>query len=219
MSRGNPSPYYPVFLNIGGRKCVVVGGGRVAWRKVQALVEHGASVEVVSPDLCAELGRLAERGMIQVQHRDYARGDLADAVIAVAATGDGDTNERVAEEARGRGVLVNVVDEPGRSDFIVPSCLRRGDVCIAVSTGGRSPALARRIRARLEEDFAAEYASLALLVAEVRSELKRRGIAVSGDEWQQALDVDRLIGMLQAGRGGEARAALLSSLEKPGRKE
>ncbi len=211
--------YYPIFLNISGRKCVVVGGGPVALRKTRALFEHGASVEVISPDLCPELSQLEKNGTVHVLHRDYERGDLGGAVIAVAATDDSKINGKVAEEARDTGVLVNVVDEPQYSDFIVPSYLRRGDVTIAVSTGGRSPALARKIRTKLEEDFGVEYVSLVLMVGEVRSELKQRGIIVNSDDWQEVLNLDSLVEMVHDGRSEEARAILLSGLEKLGRRE
>jgi len=213
------SPYYPIFLNIKGRKCVVVGGGQVALRKVNALIKHGANVEVISAAPCQELGELADMGEVHILSRDYAQGDLVGAIIAIAATDNGKTNEEVAREAKGRGTLINVVDDPHSSDFIVPSYLSRGDVTIAVSTGGRSPALARKIRANIEKGFGTEYASLALLVSEVRSELKRRGIKVESDDWQEVLDLDSLIDMVQAGRTEEVRAVLLTNLEKRGQRE
>lgn len=216
---GQGSPYYPMFLNIRGKKCVVVGGGLVALRKVRALLEHGASVEVISAEPCPELNQLGKDGAVGILCRGYVPGDLEDALIAVAATDDGEINGRVAGEARSMRVLVNVVDDPQRSDFIVPSYFCRGDITIAVSTGGRSPALARRIRAKLEESLGDEYAALALLVGEVRSELRRRGITVDSHDWQRVLDLDSLIHMVQAGRNEEARAVLFSSLEKLGRRE
>ena len=217
--REQASPYYPIFLNIKGRKCVVVGGGQVALRKVNALIKHGANVEVISAAPCQELGELADMGEVHILSRDYAQGDLVGAIIAIAATDNGKTNEEVAREAKGRGTLINVVDDPHSSDFIVPSYLSRGDVTIAVSTGGRSPALARKIRANLEKGFGTEYAPLALLVSEVRSELKRRGIKVGSDDWQEVLDPDWLIDMVRAGRTDEVRAVLLTNLEKRGQRE
>jgi len=214
MKRGEPKPaYYPVSLNIKGRKCVVVGGGEVALRKVQTLLEHGARVEVISPELGPELVQLARRGEITALNRKYQAGDLRDSFLAIAATDDSDTNRQIVSEAKNKAVLVNVVDDAQNSDFIVPFCLRRGDVTIAVATAGRSPALARRIRIRLEEDFGEEYAALALLVDEVRTELKQRGIAVGGDDWQAALDLDRLIELLSKGEKEKARALILSRLK------
>jgi siroheme synthase-like protein len=212
-------PYYPIFLNIGGKKCVVVGGGLVALRKVNSLIERGAIVEVISVDPCQELAQLDKRREIHLLSRDYTRGDLAGAFIAVAATDNSKTNELVAAEAKERGILINVVDDPHLSDFIIPSHLRRGDVTIAVSTGGRSPALARKIRIELEKYFGTEYASLAVLISEVRSELKRRGITVNSDDWQEALDLDWLIEVVKAGRTEEVRAILINSLENLGQRK
>jgi len=215
MKKGDELPtYYPIFLNIGGKKCVVVGGGQVALRKVRTLLKHGASVEVISPDPCSELSQLAESGEIRVLQRSYRAGDLQDAVIAIAATNDSNTNLEVVKEARRKGVLVNVVDDAECSNFIVPSYVRRGDVTIAISTGGRSPALGRKIRTRLEKDFGDEYASLALLIDEVRAELKRQEIKVNGDAWQEALDLDLLIDLVRRGNNEKARGILLGNLKR-----
>ncbi len=213
MKKRELPAYYPIFLNINGKKCVVVGGGQVALRKVRILLEHGASVEVVSPDLCSELNLIAESGEIDASRRHYQEGDLQGAVIAIAATDDNNTNLEVVKEARKRGVLVNVVDDAESSDFIAPSYMRRGDVTIAVSTAGRSPALARKIRTRLEKDFGDEYASLALLLDEVRTEIKRLGIKLDGDAWQEALDLDLLNDLLKRGNSEKARAILLNNLK------
>jgi siroheme synthase-like protein len=212
--RNQVPPYYPIFLNIRGKRCVVVGGGLVALRKVKALLEHEANVEVISPELCPELSQLAKSRAIQVLQKNYNGGDLQGAFIAIAATDDGEINNKVAEEARAKGVLVNVVDDSEHSDFIVPSQLRRGDITIAVSTAGKSPALARKIRTRLEKDFGTEYASLALLVDEVRSELKRQGIKINGYSWQEAIDLDVLIELLRTGQDEKAKATLLANLER-----
>ncbi len=211
MKREMPS-YYPLFLKIAGKRCLVVGGGQVALRKVAALLDYGASVQVISPDLCPELNRLVETGEIAVQRKLYQPGDLKGAFIVIAATDDHNINLAVVKETNRTGVLVNVVDDPGNSDFIVPSCLRRGDVTVAISTSGRSPALARKIRSRLEKDLEKEYAALALLVDEVRVEVKSQGIKISGDDWQQALDLDLMIDLLKKGDSEKARALLLSNL-------
>lgn len=205
--------YYPVFLNISDKACVVIGGGQVALRKVQALIECGAAVKVISPDLCAELNQLAESGEIETQQRRYRDGDLKDAHIVIVATDDHDTNREVVKEANQRAVLVNVVDDAGNSNFIVPSSMRRGDVTIAVSTAGRSPALARKIRTRLEYYFGDEYASLALLLDDVRKEIKRRNIKVNGEVWQEALNLDLLNALIKNGKTREARDILLRNLK------
>jgi glutamyl-tRNA reductase len=211
------SSYYPIFLNLKGRRCVVVGGGSVAERKTGMLLEHQASVTVISPTLSIGLQHLAEQGAIQTIIRNYQTGDLEEAFLVIAATDDPCINTAIADQRRKQRALVNVVDDPEISDFIVPALVRRGDITIAVSTAGKSPALARKIRAELEKSFGAEYASLVRLVNEVRSELKRRGITVHGDDWQEVLDLDSLIEMIQAGRTDEVKAILLYDLKKLGK--
>ncbi len=205
--------YYPIFLNVRGKRCVVFGGGRVALRKVKVLLEHGASVKVVSPDLCPELSELARAKAIRVFHKEYEPGDIEGALIAIAATTESDTNQKIADEARRQKTLVNVVDNPEQSDFIVPSYLNRGDLTIAVSTAGRSPALTRKIRTRLEQTFGEEYAPLTDLIKEVRAELRKRSVTVRGDDWQKVLDLDWLSELLRAGQREKAKAILLDNLE------
>lgn len=212
----NGSPYYPISLNIAGRKCVVIGGGAVAFRKVNMLLEFGASIEVISDSFCPELIQMGERGNVILIHRGYIEGDLEGSALAIAATDDGDINQRISKEGRNRGVLINVVDDPEKSDFIVPSYLRRGTVTISVSTGGSSPALARNIREKLEKSFGAEYAILAVLINEVRTELRNKHIKVGGEEWQKALDPDSLLALLKEGRSDEAKTVLIHKLEKAG---
>lgn len=201
--------YYPVSLNIYGKSCVVVGGGEVALRKIKALLQHKAKVIVVSPVFCAELEELARDGKVEARRKEYEPGDLKDAFLAIAATDDKQTNRAVAAEARRRRIIVNVVDAADLSDFILPAYLRRGDLTIAVATDGISPALARKIRIRLESEFGEEYASLVRLIKEVRAELKSRSVTVSPDDWQRALDLDLLVGMLKDGRREQAKKALM----------
>jgi len=193
----------------------VVGGGRVALRKVQVLLEHGARVEVVSLKLCTELIQLNATKAISVLYKKYEPGDLKDAFVVIAATTEADTNQKVANEARQQGILINVVDSSKYSDFIVPSRFCCGNLTIAVSTAGRSPALARKIRTKLEKDIGNDYASLLVLIEEVRSELKKRAVKVSGDDWQKALDLDVLVELLRTGQREKAKAILLGNLEIP----
>jgi siroheme synthase-like protein len=213
------SGYYPIFLNIGGKRCVVVGGGEVALRKVKTLMEHGANVEVVSLELCPELSKLAEEGRIKSHAKNYNSGDLKGALIAIAATDNAKTNERISSDARKQGVLVNVVDVPEHSDFIVPSTLTRGDIAIAVSTSGKSPALARKIRTELENKFGDEYAKLAEIVSEARSQLRQERIAVTNEAWQDILSLDALTKLLRQNKVREAKDAMLNELRKLGQKK
>jgi siroheme synthase-like protein len=208
----NAMNYYPIFLNIDGKKCVVVGGGKVALRKVRLLLEHGSKVEVISPTICPELDHLAKNGSIKVMNKNYQPELLKGAFIAIAATSETCINERVAEAGRKQGILVNVVDNPEQSDFIIPSSIRRGDITIAISTMGKSPALARKIRVQLEQSYGSEYALLVELISEVRTELKQRGITPSSDAWQESLDLDSLLQMVRAGQTEEAKATLLNRL-------
>jgi siroheme synthase-like protein len=207
------SPYYPIALNIQGRKCLVVGGGQVALRKAKALLEHDADVEVVSPIFCLELNQLATDRAIRLIQRNYKTEDLQQVFIAIAATDNVKINKRVASEARRQGILVNVVDDPKNSDFIVPSYLKRGDVIVAVSTSGRSPALARKIRSELERNFKTEYEHLAVIADEVRSNLKQQGITASSDAWQEVLGLNSLIELLRQGKNREAKEIMLTRLK------
>ena len=152
--------YFAAFLDIRGRRCLVVGGGEIGERKTRALLDSGARVTVVSPSLTPGLAALAASGRLVHRARRFLRSDPRGCALAVAATGDPRVDRTVAAAARRWRALVNVVDRPRYCDFIVPSVLRRGELQIAVSTGGRSPAIAREIRRRLERLFGPEYGEL-----------------------------------------------------------
>ena len=185
----------------------------MALRKVRSFLDCGAFIEVISPELCPKLSRLADAKEIIVKRKLYHNGDLKGASIVVAATDDHNTNLAIVKESIKAGILVNVVDDANNSNFIVPSFFRRGDITIAISTSGRSPALARKIRTRLEKDFGDEYIALVLLVDEVREELKHLGIKVTADDWQKALDLDNLIHLLKNNCNIQARTILLDNLK------
>lgn len=153
------------------RLCIVVGGGSVASRKVAGLLEAGASVTVISPVLDESIQSFAAQGLIRWIARPYQEGDLAGAFLVIAATDDPQVNHAIFAEAEQHHLLVNVVDDPQHSNFILPAQVRRGDLSIAISTGGASPALARRLREKLEAEIAPEYAQLIQLLAELRPKL------------------------------------------------
>ncbi len=186
------SAYYPVHVDIKSRKCVVVGGGAVASRKVRSLLECGARVTVIGPQPSPDLQELALRGAIDVVRREFREGDVAGSFLVIAATDDEAVNDAVAREAERNNALVNVVDDPQRCNFLVPSVVRRGDLVVSISTGGRSPALARSLRQRIEQFLEPEYGLLLDVVSEVRDELKRDGRSVAPDAWQEALDSESL---------------------------
>ena len=203
--------YYPVFLEMKDRPCLVVGGGTVAERKVEGLLASGARVTVISPELTPTLAALKQDGRLHHVARPYREGDLEGHEVAVVATDDGAANADVAREGRQRRVWVNAVDDPANCDFILPSVIRRGDVVIAASTGGASPALARRLREELEAFLSEDYAPLARLLQEVRQELRSRGNTIDPETWQRAIN-GPLRMLLAQGRESEARARLLASL-------
>jgi len=167
--------YYPVNLEIAGRRCVVVGGGQVAERKVARLVECGARVTVLSRQLTERLAGLAEVGVVEHIDAEYDAGKVGEAMLVIGATDREDVNEAVCRDCRRRGILVNIVDDPERCDFILPAIVQRGSLTVAVSTGGRSPALAKRIREDLEASFGPEYAELLDILAELRKRVVARG--------------------------------------------
>ena len=205
------SARYPVCLDLAGRTCVVVGGGDVAERRVASLLAAGARAVVVSPALGPGLRGLREEGRLEHVSRPYEDGDLAGAFLAIAATDDARVNHAVAAEARRRGVLVNVVDDPAFCDFTLPAVLRRGDLLVAVSTGGRSPAAARHIREELEEFLTPERVLLVELAAEVRAELRARGRRADGEAWREALRGD-LLALIREGKLELARARIVARL-------
>jgi len=157
--------YYPAFLNLCGKNAVVVGGGRVAERKVLTLVETGAIVKVISPAITNNLKRLKEKGLIRHTARNYRKGDAKNAFIVFAATSSAQTNTEISKEAK---YLVNVVDKPERCNFIVPSIVRRGALTIAISTGGTSPAAAKAIRKEIERLYGAEFSHYLKLLGAIR---------------------------------------------------
>jgi siroheme synthase-like protein len=206
------SSYYPVFLDLKGRRCLVVGGGSVAERKTRMLLEHNALVTVISPALNQGLQQLAEQGAIQVVPRNFKSNDLRGAFLAIAATDDPITNAAVSDKGRKQRILINVVDDPKVSDFIVPSIVRRGDITIAISTAGKSPALARKIRTELDAILPAQYARLLSLVSDVREELAQRQISVDSEKWQRSLKIDVLLEMIGKGQIDQARKKLIEDL-------
>jgi len=163
--------YYPINRDLQGRKVVIVGGGAVAARKAQRLLEAGARLTVIAPQLDERLAALVREGQLTHLARAYQAGDLADALLAFAATDDPLVNSAVAVEARERGVLVDQVAAPRAGDFTTPAVLSRGDLLITASTAGASPGLARRIIEELEPLFGSEYTETVALLAQAREKL------------------------------------------------
>jgi len=177
--------YYPAFLHLEGRACLLIGGGSVAQQKVKPLLDAGALVTLISPRLTADLQALADAGRITHERRPYRRGDLDGFFLVIAATDDEAVHAAIAAEAGDLGILLNVVDRPAFCNFIVPAIVRRGDLAIAISTGGRSPILASRIRRQLEGEFGPEYATALRVLGSIRSRLA--DLNIGSDERKQIL--------------------------------
>ncbi len=163
--------YYPVSLDIKNRKCLVVGGGSVGTRKVKTLVECGAEVTVVSPSVSRNLLELAGRGLILLEKRLYRETDLEGMFLVIGTTDDEELNRQISIDAEKLNMLCNIADRPAVCNFILPSIVNRGDLAISISTSGKSPALARRLRIELEEQFGNEYAELLRLMGAIRKKL------------------------------------------------
>ncbi|NOX25616.1 MAG: bifunctional precorrin-2 dehydrogenase/sirohydrochlorin ferrochelatase [Deltaproteobacteria bacterium] len=174
--------YYPVFLRIKARLCLVVGGGRVAERKVKGLLECGAKVVVVSPELTACLRELYDERVISWQARVYHRDDITGAILAIAATDDPGVQDMVAADAERHNIMLNVVDVPAKCNFILPALVKRGDLAIAISTSGNSPALAKKLRHELAAQIGREYEILNNLMGILRPEVMARGLPQNDNE-------------------------------------
>jgi len=173
--------YYPVFWNIAGKKCVVVGGGDVAARKVTRLLDCNAKVCVVSPGLVPELEELKRNRLIDHVNDAYESKYLNGAVLVIGATDDEKINDAISKDAKEKNLPVNIVDDPQKCDFILPSLIERGDLTIACSTGGQSPALARYLREELELVYGEEYAVLASILGQLRTKMEKN--AGVGKTW------------------------------------
>ncbi len=190
--------YYPAFIDVRKRNCVVIGGGALGEEKVVKLLECDAKVTVIAPEVTPVVEKLAAEGTVDWVQRGYRPGDLAQAFIAIASTEDDGTNRQIYDEAEERNVLLNVVDVTHLCTFIAPSVARRGEVTVATSTGGASPALARTFREKLESSRILEYADLAPVLARGRAELRRRGLRVAPDHWQSCI-TEKLLDTVQSG--------------------
>ncbi len=212
--------FFPIFLNLKDRRCLVVGGGEVAARKAAALRAAGARVTLVAPKISAEVARMSERGEIELRQGQYQEADAEDCTLVIAATDDAEVNRRISAACQRRNVPVNVVDDPKLCSFIVPSMIDRSPVQIAVSTGGASPVLARTLRSRLETMIPSAYGMLGRLLEEYRDSAKR--VLPSVDErrqfWEDVLQ-GPITEMAFSGQDSAARKALEEALERAGRGE
>lgn len=188
--------YYPIFLDIKDKKCVIVGGGEVAARKAERLLDCGAKVFVISPRLSPELAALKEKAVICHIDAQYS-GDLMDgAVLIIGATDDEITNARVSHDARSKGIPVNIVDDPQKCDFILPALMQKGDLAITIGTGGKSPALARYLREELESRYGSEFEIFLNILGDLRAKMSKN--AGVGKDWFKSLLAADILDFIKA---------------------
>ena len=206
-------PYYPVFVDLDSQKVLVVGGGEVAERKIKTLLIYGCRISVISPLLTPFLKELAVKRTIHHLPYESLSKSLDDAFMVIAATDDPEVNRQIASQAKEKGLLVNAVDQPGDCNFIMPSIVRRGNLQIAISTAGKSPALAKKLRREMEGMFGPEYDSFTELLGVIREELLSRGQASSKNKvvFQKLADSD-LLDRIREENGNGIRATLRSIL-------
>lgn len=206
-------PYYPINLQISHQPCMVVGGGSVAERKVMGLLAAGGMVTVLSPYLTNNLAVLLEEQKITHIARTYQQGDVKGYFIVICATDNNLVNQLAAAEGRSFGSLVNVADAPELGNFSVPSQISHGDLLLTISTGGKSPALAKKLREQLEEQYGPEYGIYLELVAKARAQIKRQLSTAKEREafWRETLDQEVII-LLKAGKIKEAEAKINNAI-------
>lgn len=192
---------YTISLDLFQKDCLVVGGGQVAERKVRSLLECGARVKVISPEITPGLGKLAAEGLILYREGFYQDSDLTGVFLVIGATDSEEVNRRVADDCAARNLVVNIVDDPGKGNFFVPAVVRRGALTIAVSTEGKSPMLARKIREELERAYGPQFSEFLELLGQLRervvnnetSEQKKRNLL-------EELVSEEILDLLKEGR-------------------
>jgi precorrin-2 dehydrogenase / sirohydrochlorin ferrochelatase len=194
--------YYPVFWDVQDKKCVVVGGGEVAARKVKRLLACGAAVSVVSPQLSPEFISLKAEKAIEHIAADYNARYIAGAALIIGATDNEEINAAISRDARNLGIPVNIVDDPQKCDYILPSIVERGDLVIAVGTGGKSPALARYLREELESRYGVEYELLLNILGRLRPQMKNYAM---GRKWFDSLIAAGILDLIKAGQWNEVK--------------
>jgi siroheme synthase-like protein len=210
-------PYYPIFIDIEDRDVLIVGGGNVCARKAETMLRYGARVTVVSPELTAEIEGWVGEGRVAVRRKEYEEGDLDGASMVIASTDSPCVNGRVARDCRRRRIPVNVVDVTHLCEFIVPAIVEQGSVQVAVSTGGRSPALARTLKEELQRFVGPEYAEVNDLLGTLRKSAKEiLPTDVDRKRFFDGIIALGILSMLREGRRGEAYLAIVRACEEAG---
>ena len=206
--------FYPINLNVENKKCVVIGGGKIALEKISGLIEANAKVEVIAPKVCAEVEELFQSGKINLIREKYSSEKISDGAILIAATNNFELNQKILSDGREKNFLVNIVDSFD-GDFTVPSRIRRGDFLLAISTGGKSPGFSRFVRQMLEKDFDENFAQGVEIISKYRAEVKK--ILPTFEErinfWRKVL-TEKVWEMLKSGKISEIEDKIKKSLSR-----
>jgi len=202
---------YPVNLIVAGRRCIVVGAGRIAARKTSALLEAGATVQVIAPEVGDEIRSWAADGRVELAERAFVAADIEGAWLAVTATDDPVVNHSVFAAGEAAGVFVNSADDPANCSFTLMSVARQGDIVVTIGTNGRSPALATYLKEHVLDEMGPEYETLLELLSEAREEMRSGGRSSEDADWRRAID-SGILELIRGGREVEARELLRSCL-------
>ena len=214
-NRRAPRAYYPLFADLAGRRCVVVGGGIIAQRKVTTLLSYGAEIVVISPELTPRLRQAAGRGRIRHVARRFRPGDVASAWLVYAATDDQRINEAVFRAAQQRRIFANIVDQPALCSFIAPAISRRGSLVVAISTGGASPTVAKHFRREVDAVPASRYARMIRLLQSLREPAKQRLPTYNARRrYFDQMMTGRVFSLVQSGQAAAAKREALAQLDR-----
>lgn len=210
-------PYYPIYIDIEDRSVLIVGGGTVCARKAETMMRYGARVTIVSPEITDEIAAWEQAGVLAVQRKMYAESDLEGASMVIASTDDQCVNARVARDCRRRRIPVNVVDVTHLCEFIVPAIIEKGSIQIAVSTGGKSPAIARTIREDLQKAIGPEYTEVNDLLGTLRKSAKKvLPTDVDRKRFFDGIIASGILDLLREGRRRDAFEAVARACEADG---
>ena len=212
-------PYYPIYLDIENRDVVIIGGGNVCARKAETMMKYGARVTIVSPEFTDEIEGWAREGCLRLKRKTYDESDLDGANIVIASTDDQSVNERIAADCRARRIPVNVVDVTPLCEFIVPAIIETGSIQIAISTGGKSPALARTLKEDLQRTIGPEYAEVNDALGSLRDGAKAAPSLPTDIDRKRFFDgiiAEGILDMLRHGKRREAYATIARACEAAG---
>ena len=210
-------PYYPIYLDIEDRDVVIIGGGNVCARKAETMMKYGARVTIVSPEFTEEIEQWGREGCLALRRKHYDAGDLENANIVIASTDDQRVNEQIAADCRARRIPVNVVDVTPLCEFIVPAIVESGGIQIAVSTGGKSPALARTLKEDLQRFVGPEYSEVNDLLGSLRDGAKRvLPTDLDRKRFFDGIIARGILDMLRDGRRREAYETIAAACEEAG---